>query len=48
MPPMSNRLNQDELAKHLELLSNVTQTELDELLRDLLERVYPTKLTQDS
>lgn len=37
-----------DLAEHLEQLQQATQEDLDELLHDLLVRVYPTKTTQDS
>lgn len=37
-----------DLAEHLELLQQATQEDMDELLHDLLVRVYPTKKTQDS
>jgi predicted ArsR family transcriptional regulator len=37
-----------DLAEHLELLQQASQEDLDELLHDLLVRVYPTKKTQDS
>ncbi|MGE3813229.1 MAG: hypothetical protein AB7I24_16945 [Candidatus Nanopelagicales bacterium] len=37
-----------DLAEHLEVLQQASQEELDELLHDLLVRVYPTKKTQDS
>jgi hypothetical protein len=38
----------EDLAEHLEMLQQATQEDLDELLHDLLVRVYPTKKTQDS
>ena len=38
----------EELLDHLEHLAKATDEELDELLTDLLVRVYPTKRNQDS
>ena len=41
-------MTQDDLKDHLKLLEDATADDLDELLHDLLVRVYPTKKTQDS
>jgi hypothetical protein len=38
----------DDLKDHLELIQAATTEDLDELLHDLLVRVYPSKKTQDS
>ncbi len=38
----------EDLAQHLDRLEEASQEDLDELLHDLLVRVYPTKATQDS
>ena len=38
----------DDLKDHLELIQTATTEDLDELLHDLLVKVYPTKVTQDS
>jgi hypothetical protein len=38
----------EQLSDHLTQLETATQDDLDELLRDLLVHVYPTKATQDS
>jgi hypothetical protein len=38
----------DDLAQHLEALSESSEDERDQLLHDLLVQVYPTKSTQDS
>jgi hypothetical protein len=38
----------EDLAEHLEMLGKATDEELDQLLHDLLVRVYPSKSTQDS
>jgi hypothetical protein len=38
----------DDLKEHLELIQAATTEDLDELLHDLLVRVYPSKKTQDS
>jgi hypothetical protein len=44
MPQMTT----EDLAEHLEVLGHATEEELDQLLHDLLVRVYPSKATQDS
>jgi hypothetical protein len=44
MPDMTS----DDLKEHLELIKAATTEDLDELLHDLLVRVYPSKKTQDS
>ncbi|HEY8637847.1 MAG TPA: hypothetical protein VIL64_01305 [Solirubrobacteraceae bacterium] len=41
-------MSAEELLDHLERLATSTDEELDELLTDLLVRVYPTKRNQDS
>jgi hypothetical protein len=38
----------DDLAEHVTMLGQATEEELDQLLHELLVRVYPTKVTQDS
>ena len=38
----------DDLKEHLKLIKAATTEDLDELLHDLLVRVYPSKKTQDS
>jgi hypothetical protein len=38
----------EDLAEHLEMLGRTTEEELDQLLHDLLVRVYPSKSTQNS
>jgi hypothetical protein len=38
----------DDLKEHLELIQAATTEDVDELLHDLLVRVYPSKKTQDS
>jgi len=38
----------DDLKDHLKLIKAATTEDLDELLHDLLVRVYPSKKTQDS
>ena len=38
----------EQLEQHLDQLETSSQDDMDELLRDLLVHVYPTKITQDS
>jgi len=38
----------EDLAEHLQMLGKASEEELDQLLHELLVRVYPTKRTQDS
>ena len=38
----------EDLAEHIAMLRKATEEELDQLLHDLLVRVYPSKVTQDS
>jgi hypothetical protein len=38
----------EDLKQHLKLLASASTEDLDELLHDLLVKVYPTKTTQDS
>jgi hypothetical protein len=38
----------EQLSEHLDQVETATQEDKDELLRDLLVHVYPTKVTQDS
>jgi hypothetical protein len=38
----------EDLAEHLEALGRSTDEERDQLLHELLVRVYPSKATQDS
>jgi hypothetical protein len=38
----------DDLKDHLTLLEQASTEDLDELLHDLLVRIYPSKRTQDS
>jgi hypothetical protein len=45
--PMSD-MTADDLKEHLKLIKAATTEDLDELLHDLLVRVYPSKKTQDS
>ena len=42
------QLNAKDLAEHVKQLEEASVETLDELLTDLLVRVYPTKSTQDS
>ena len=37
----------EQLESHLETIEATTQDDKDELLRDLLVHIYPTKVTQD-
>jgi hypothetical protein len=37
----------EQLSEHLDRVEVSTQDDKDELLRDLLVHVYPTKVTQD-
>jgi hypothetical protein len=37
----------EDLAQHLEALTESTEDDRDQLLHDLLVQVYPTKRTQD-
>jgi len=37
----------EQLEAHLDHLETASQDDMDELLRDLLVHVYPTKPTQD-
>jgi len=37
----------EQLSEHLDHVEASTQDDKDELLRDLLVHVYPTKVTQD-
>jgi len=37
----------EQLSEHLEQVETATPDDKDELLRDLLVHVYPTKVTQD-
>jgi hypothetical protein len=41
-------LNEKDLNKHLRLLDAASDEDRDELLRDLLVHVYPTKTAQDA
>jgi hypothetical protein len=38
----------EDLAEHVTMLGKATEDELDQLLHDMLVRVYPSKVTQDS
>ena len=38
----------EDLKEHLKHIEGATTEDLDELLHDLLVRVYPSKKTQDS
>jgi hypothetical protein len=38
----------EDLAEHLDALAESSEDDRDQLLHDLLVRVYPTKRTQDS
>ena len=40
-------ITSDQLLEHLDRVDEASQDDMDELLRDLLVHVYPTKLTQD-
>jgi hypothetical protein len=42
------KLNAKDLAEHVERVEEASVEELDEMLTDLLVRIYPTKHTQDS
>jgi hypothetical protein len=37
----------EQLSEHLDQVETASQDEKDDLLRDLLVHVYPTKVTQD-
>ena len=41
-------LSDKDLGRHLKLLRESTEDDRDELLRDLLVHVYPTKHSQDT
>lgn len=41
-------LTAEQLSEHLDQIETSTEDALDELLRDLLVHIYPTKTTQDS
>jgi hypothetical protein len=41
-------LSDKDLGRHLKLLRESTEEDRDELLRDLLVHVYPTKHAQDT
>jgi hypothetical protein len=45
---MDERTTPDDVAEHVRLVEVATQADNDELLTDLLVRIYPTKGTQDS
>jgi hypothetical protein len=47
LDPMPD-MTADDLKEHLEIIQAATTEDLDELLHDLLVRVYPSKKTQDS
>ena len=47
LDPMPD-MTADDLKEHLNLIQAATTEDLDELLHDLLVRVYPSKKTQDS
>ena len=38
----------EQLEAHLDVIETTSQDDKDELLRDLLVHIYPTKVTQDS
>jgi hypothetical protein len=38
----------EDLKEHVKLIEAATTEDLDELLHDMLVRVYPSKRTQDS
>jgi len=42
------QMTAEDLAQHLEALTESTEDDRDQLLHDLLVQVYPTKRTQDS
>jgi len=42
-----SEITAEQLSEHLDQLETASQDEKDELLRDLLVHVYPTKVTQD-
>jgi hypothetical protein len=41
-------LNEKDLDRHLKLIDASSEEDRDELLRDLLVHVYPTKVAQDA
>jgi hypothetical protein len=43
-----SEITAEQLSEHLDQLETSTQNDMDELLRDLLVHIYPTKVTQDS
>jgi hypothetical protein len=47
MGPM-RELSEKDLERHIKLLKGSTDGDRDELLRDLLVHVYPTKQAQDA
>jgi hypothetical protein len=42
------QMTAEDLAQHLDALTESTEDDRDQLLHDLLVQVYPTKRTQDS
>jgi hypothetical protein len=42
-----SEITAEQLSQHLDQVETSTQDDKDELLRDLLVHVYPTKVTQD-
>jgi hypothetical protein len=42
------QMTEEDLAQHLDALTESTEDDRDQLLHDLLVQVYPTKRTQDS
>jgi hypothetical protein len=43
-----SEITAEQLSEHLDQLETASQDDMDELLRDLLVHIYPTKVTQDS
>jgi hypothetical protein len=42
------QITHEELTRHVRLLKVANEEDLDELLRDFLTKVYPTRAIQDS
>ena len=45
---LMRELSEKDLGRHVKLLDESTDEDRDELLRDLLVHVYPTKQAQDA
>jgi hypothetical protein len=45
--PAMPEITAEQLSEHLDQVETASQDEKDDLLRDLLVHIYPTKVTQD-